>query len=282
MIFAGLPLNVLLAAFGAVGAAVVVLYILKLRRRVVAVPFSPLWHRILRDKEATSLFSQLKRLLSLLLQLALLFVLLAALASRPKCTKDIVKSRRIVVLVERERVDAGARRGPRRGAAAVAPRGGEAEAPRHGARAERRREDAHREDGRDGHAARPDDRRTWPTSSAWWPGQITPTEMRADFPRALHASPSTRSATSRARRPPRRGERGRRRARGDRGPLGRQAHRPSHRRRPRGRARQDHRLVRSGRAPEDPRQGRQASRAPRLYPVRIERRELRDHAVLGA
>ena len=41
-------------------------YILKLRRRPVAVPFSQLWEQILRDKEATSLFSQLKRLLSLL------------------------------------------------------------------------------------------------------------------------------------------------------------------------------------------------------------------------
>ena len=59
---------------------VVVFYILKLRRRPVAVPFSKIWDRILRDKEATSLFSQLKRLLSLLLQLALLTLPLLALA----------------------------------------------------------------------------------------------------------------------------------------------------------------------------------------------------------
>jgi hypothetical protein len=43
------------------------------------VPFSKIWERILRDKEATSLFSQLKRLLSLLLQLALLALLMLAL-----------------------------------------------------------------------------------------------------------------------------------------------------------------------------------------------------------
>ena len=79
MIFAGLPLAELVAIFAAVGVGVAVLYVLKLRRRVVAVPFSPLWERILRDKEATTLFSKLKRLLSLLLQLALLALLVLAL-----------------------------------------------------------------------------------------------------------------------------------------------------------------------------------------------------------
>ena len=61
MILAGLHLAQLAAIFGVVGAVVVGLYILKLRRRAVAIPFSPLWQRILRDKEATSLFSKLKR-----------------------------------------------------------------------------------------------------------------------------------------------------------------------------------------------------------------------------
>ena len=64
MIFAGVPLAQLLALFGMAGGAVIAFYILKLRRRTVAIPFSPLWARILRDKEATSLFSKLKRLLS--------------------------------------------------------------------------------------------------------------------------------------------------------------------------------------------------------------------------
>jgi Ca-activated chloride channel family protein len=70
----------------------VALYILKLRRRVVAVPFSPLWQRILRDKEATSLFSKLKRLLSLLLQLALLALLVLALGD-PRAAVELVKGR---------------------------------------------------------------------------------------------------------------------------------------------------------------------------------------------
>ena len=77
----------------------VVLYILKLRRRVVAVPFSPLWERILRDKEATSLFSKLKRLLSLLLQLALLALLVLALGD-PRAAESLIKGRNVVVLVD--------------------------------------------------------------------------------------------------------------------------------------------------------------------------------------
>jgi hypothetical protein len=99
VIFAGLPLAQLLAVFGAVGFGVLVLYILKLRRRVVAVPFSPLWERILRDKEATSLFSKLKRLMSLLLQLALLALLVLALGD-PRAAESLLKGRTIVVLVD--------------------------------------------------------------------------------------------------------------------------------------------------------------------------------------
>ncbi len=55
----GLPLATLLQIGALAGSMVVVFYILTLRRRPVAVPFSKIWNRILRDKEATSLFSQL-------------------------------------------------------------------------------------------------------------------------------------------------------------------------------------------------------------------------------
>jgi len=77
----GLPLATLIQIAAGLGALVLVSYILKLKRRPVAVPFSKLWERILRDKEATSLFSQLKRIFSLLLQLALLALLLFASAT---------------------------------------------------------------------------------------------------------------------------------------------------------------------------------------------------------
>src|SRR5688572_8810030 len=97
--FVGIPLQTLLAIGGVAGGLIVVLYILKLKRRPVAVPFSRLWERILRDKEATSLFSQLKRLLSLLLQLALLALLLLALGD-PRTAQNLVEGRNVVVLVD--------------------------------------------------------------------------------------------------------------------------------------------------------------------------------------
>jgi hypothetical protein len=99
MIFAGLPLAQLLAILGVAGGVTVVFYILKLRRRTVAVPFSPLWQRILKDKEATSLFSKLKRILSLLLQLALLALLALALGD-PRAAATLIKGRTLVVLVD--------------------------------------------------------------------------------------------------------------------------------------------------------------------------------------
>src|SRR5260370_32461228 len=99
MIFAGLPFAQLAVIFGIAGALVVVFYILKLRRRAVAIPFSPLWQRILRDKEATSLFSKLKRLLSLLLQLALLLLLVLSLGD-PRAAATLIKGRNVVVLVD--------------------------------------------------------------------------------------------------------------------------------------------------------------------------------------
>src|SRR6476469_1361953 len=94
----GIPLQTLIQIGALAGAAVIVFYILKLRRRPVAVPFSKIWQRILRDQEATSLFSQLKRLLSLLLQLALLALLVLALGDPRGFVST--SSRNVVVLVD--------------------------------------------------------------------------------------------------------------------------------------------------------------------------------------
>ncbi|MBL9109743.1 MAG: VWA domain-containing protein [Myxococcales bacterium] len=99
MIFAGLPLAQWLGILGGAAAFATALYILKLRRRAVAVPFSKLWERILRDKEATSLFSKLKRLLSLLLQIALLALLAVSLGD-PRAAATLIKGRSLVVLVD--------------------------------------------------------------------------------------------------------------------------------------------------------------------------------------
>jgi hypothetical protein len=99
MFFAGLPLSTLLGIAAVAGGLVVVFYVLKLRRRPVAVPFARIWERVLRDREATTLFSQLKRLLSLLLQLALLALLLLALGD-PRLSQNLSQGRHLVVLVD--------------------------------------------------------------------------------------------------------------------------------------------------------------------------------------
>lgn len=99
MILAGLSLAQLAAIFGAAAVFATALYILKLRRRTVPVPFSKLWEKILRDKEATSLFSRLKRLLSLLVQLALLALLAFALGD-PRAAATLIKGRNLVVIVD--------------------------------------------------------------------------------------------------------------------------------------------------------------------------------------
>jgi len=97
--FAGLPLGTLLGIFGAAAALVAVFYILKLRRRAVPVPFSRIWDSVLRDKQATELFSKLRRVLSLLLQLALLALMVLALGD-PKPKEDLRVGRHLVLLVD--------------------------------------------------------------------------------------------------------------------------------------------------------------------------------------
>jgi Ca-activated chloride channel homolog len=95
----GLPLGTLLGIFGAASALVVVFYILKLRRRAVPVPFSRIWDSVLRDKQATELFSKLRRLLSLALQLLLLALMVLALGD-PKPKEDLREGRHLVLLID--------------------------------------------------------------------------------------------------------------------------------------------------------------------------------------
>jgi hypothetical protein len=99
MTFFALSTGALLGIFGALGAATVALYVLKLRRRPVAVPFSPIWQRVLREKDASQLFSRLKNLLSLLLQLVLLALVVSALGD-PRPAAGAPEGRSIVVLVD--------------------------------------------------------------------------------------------------------------------------------------------------------------------------------------
>jgi Ca-activated chloride channel homolog len=99
MVFTGFPLAQLLMIGGGAATVTVLLYILKLRRRAVPVPFARIWDAVFRDQKATELFSKLRRLLSLLFQLALIALLIFALGD-PKPKQTLLEGRHMVVLVD--------------------------------------------------------------------------------------------------------------------------------------------------------------------------------------
>ncbi|HJL46998.1 MAG TPA: VWA domain-containing protein, partial [Polyangiaceae bacterium LLY-WYZ-15_(1-7)] len=97
--FTGLTLTQVLTVLGVAGGLVFVLYLLKLRRRRVEVPFVKLWETVLAEKQTTRLFSQLKRWLSFLVALAVVALLAFALGDpRPEGALD--EGRSLVVLVD--------------------------------------------------------------------------------------------------------------------------------------------------------------------------------------
>ncbi|MBV8758362.1 MAG: VWA domain-containing protein [Deltaproteobacteria bacterium] len=85
----------------AVGASALVVgaYIIKMRRRRFEVPFSQLWKRVLEQKDANSLWKQLKRLISLLLILMIVGLLLFA-ALDPTLGAVDRKARSVVILLD--------------------------------------------------------------------------------------------------------------------------------------------------------------------------------------
>lgn len=95
----GLSLTQVLTVLGGFAAAVVVLYLLKLRRRQVEVPFVDLWQQVLAEKQTTRLFSALKRLLSLLVALAVVAALAFAMGD-PRYAGATDDGRTTVVLVD--------------------------------------------------------------------------------------------------------------------------------------------------------------------------------------
>jgi hypothetical protein len=94
-----IPLATIAIAAAVLGGLTVVAYILKMRRRRFEVPFSTLWNRVLREKEATSLWKRLKRLLSLLLALLILGMLLFA-ALEPELGKADDDAKNVVILLD--------------------------------------------------------------------------------------------------------------------------------------------------------------------------------------
>lgn len=99
MILTGLTLSQVLTVLGVAGALVTILYLLKLRRRRVRVPFVNLWNDVLAEKQSTRLFSQLKRWLSLLVALLIVAALAFALGD-PRYEGATAAGRNVVLLVD--------------------------------------------------------------------------------------------------------------------------------------------------------------------------------------
>lgn len=99
MTFAGLSETLLYALAGGAAGVVTLLYLLKLRRRRVLVPFSPLWARVLEQREATSLLQKLKRLFSWLVALTFAMLLVFAIAD-PRTGEDKDELRFTAILID--------------------------------------------------------------------------------------------------------------------------------------------------------------------------------------
>jgi len=95
------PIGLGLWTWVALGAAALAVsaYIIKMRRRRFEVPFAQLWKRVLEQKDANTLWKQLKRLMSLLLILGILGVLLFA-ALDPTLGAVDREARSVVVLID--------------------------------------------------------------------------------------------------------------------------------------------------------------------------------------
>jgi hypothetical protein len=95
----GLSAGQLLGLLGAASALTVALYMLRLRRRRVAVPFIGLWDGVLQDRHSSRLFARLRHLLSLLVALIVVALLSLAVADpRPGAASE--SARNVVLLVD--------------------------------------------------------------------------------------------------------------------------------------------------------------------------------------
>jgi hypothetical protein len=96
--FIALSLPQVLAVLGAVALPVTALYLLKMHRQRVEVPFVKLWDQVLKERQPARWWRRLKRVLSLLLQLAVAALVAAALGDpRPAAAGRGARSLAIVV-----------------------------------------------------------------------------------------------------------------------------------------------------------------------------------------
>lgn len=98
--FTGMPWASIGYMAGGAAVIITILYLLKLRKRRVQVPYSPLWGRVLQEyKQQSDWWRRLRRLLSWLLQLLLVAGLAFALAD-PHPEAEIIEGRHILLLID--------------------------------------------------------------------------------------------------------------------------------------------------------------------------------------
>ncbi len=95
----GLTPELFWSIFGGLAAVIALLYVLKLRRRRVTVPFGPIWNRVLASQETRTWWERLKRLLSMLLQMLLAALIVLAIAD-PRPEEEQLIGRNLVLLID--------------------------------------------------------------------------------------------------------------------------------------------------------------------------------------
>ena len=100
MQFTGIPISTLLWLGGIAAGLLTLLYILKLRKRRIEVPFSHLWGRVLEKRTRESdMWRRLRRILSWLLHILMAGLIIFALAD-PHPEEEVVRGRHILLLVD--------------------------------------------------------------------------------------------------------------------------------------------------------------------------------------
>ncbi len=106
MNLAGWTLAELLPLFAAGATAITGLYLLRMRRRQLVVPFAALWRQVTRESDTRRLWRKLRRVLSWLLQIALLALLCLALGD-PRPESWLREPRTLAIVIDRSASMAG-------------------------------------------------------------------------------------------------------------------------------------------------------------------------------
>lgn len=107
MSFAGWTLAELVPLFAVGAAAITAMYLLRMRRRRLIVPFAALWRQVTRESDTRRLWRKLRRVLSWLLQLVLLALLCLALGD-PRPESWLRDPTTLAIVVDRSASMAGA------------------------------------------------------------------------------------------------------------------------------------------------------------------------------